>query len=84
MGPEDGAGNFTLNAGSFHNFNLKNKSSKKFLDGISISNGLAWSADLTKFYYIDSLTYSVDAFDYDSKTGDISKYEYKARLLRID
>ena len=42
------------------------------LDGITISNGLAWSPDYKIFYYIDTPTRQVRAFDYDIDTGNIS------------
>ncbi|XP_038613136.1 regucalcin [Tachyglossus aculeatus] len=45
----------------------------KFFDQVDISNGLDWSPDHQTFYYIDSLSYSVDAFDYDLSTGQLSK-----------
>jgi sugar lactone lactonase YvrE len=44
----------------------------KLLDGVTISNGLAWSADGTTMYYIDSPTQGVDAFDYDSGAGRLA------------
>ncbi|CAL4079075.1 unnamed protein product [Meganyctiphanes norvegica] len=44
----------------------------KWVDKVSISNGLAWTQDKGTFYYIDSLAFSVDAFDYDDTTGKIS------------
>lgn len=71
MGRDNDASDFQLNNSTFNRFDLQNKSTKRLLDGISISNGLAWSLDLKKFYYIDSCTYCVDEFDYDAKTGDI-------------
>jgi len=40
--------------------------------GVSTSNGLVWSADAKLFYYIDTPTGRVDAFDYDLGTGNIS------------
>ncbi|KAM4818810.1 regucalcin isoform 1-T2 [Thomomys bottae] len=45
---------------------------KKYFDQVDISNGLDWSLDHKIFYYIDSLSYSVDAFDYNLQTGEIS------------
>jgi len=42
------------------------------LDGITISNGLAWSADDKTLYYIDTPTGRVDAFDFDLESGSIS------------
>ncbi|XP_067418641.1 regucalcin-like, partial [Emydura macquarii macquarii] len=43
----------------------------KHFDQVDISNGLDWSLDHKTFFYIDSLSYSVDAFDYDLHTGKI-------------
>jgi len=42
------------------------------LDNIRISNGLAWSPDYKTFYYIDTPTREVKAFDYDLSTGQIA------------
>lgn len=39
------------------------------VDKIGISNGLAWSADSSKFFYIDSVTFTVDVFDFNSSEG---------------
>ncbi|XP_078344887.1 regucalcin-like isoform X2 [Oculina patagonica] len=44
----------------------------KWVDKISISNGMSWSLDKKTFYYIDSVTRKIDAFDYEEKTGAIS------------
>ncbi|RDD40684.1 Regucalcin [Trichoplax sp. H2] len=41
------------------------------MDGISISNGLAWSADKTIMYYVDTETRGVYAFDFDLTDGTI-------------
>jgi sugar lactone lactonase YvrE len=42
------------------------------LDGLAISNGLAWSPDERILYHIDSPTHRVTAFDYERETGRIS------------
>ena len=44
----------------------------RLLDGIRISNGLAWSTDYKTLYYIDTPTREVNAFDYDLSTGQIA------------
>ena len=36
----------------------------RFIDGVGISNGLAWSADGRTLFFIDSITLSIDSFDY--------------------
>lgn len=44
----------------------------KMLDSITVSNGICWSLDKTKMYYIDTPTMKVRVFDYDNETGNIS------------
>jgi len=41
------------------------------LGGVSVSNGIGWSLDESLMYYVDSLAYSLDVFDYDAATGAI-------------
>lgn len=43
------------------------------VDKIGISNGLAWSSDSSRFFYIDSVTFTVDVFDFDALKGIPSK-----------
>lgn len=45
---------------------------EKKLDGVRCSNGLCWSRDQRRFFYIDTPTYQVWAFDYDPDTAAIS------------
>ena len=45
--------------------------SKKIPD-VTISNGLAWTADDRTFYYIDTPTQNVQAYHYDKQTGEIT------------
>lgn len=44
----------------------------KMLEGVTISNGMDWSADGTRMYYIDTPKRTVDVFDFDAETGAIS------------
>jgi len=44
----------------------------QLLDGIRISNGLAWSVDYKTLYYIDTPTREIKAFDYDISSGKIA------------
>jgi sugar lactone lactonase YvrE len=39
------------------------------LDGVTISNGLDWSPDDSRAYYVDTPTQEVSVFDYDSEAG---------------
>ena len=50
------------------------------LEGVTISNGLAFSADGSVLYYIDTATMSVDAFRVDPDTGHLAHRRSVARL----
>jgi len=49
---------------------------KTVLPGVTLANGLDWSPDETTFYFVDSFTRSVDAFDFDVDRGEISQPAY--------
>jgi sugar lactone lactonase YvrE len=50
------------------------------LTGLTIGNGLAWTADDRTFFFIDTMTRGVDAFDLDLATGTIDN---KRQVVRI-
>ncbi|XP_006009938.1 regucalcin isoform X2 [Latimeria chalumnae] len=52
----------------------------KHFDQVDISNGLDWSLDHKTFYYIDSLSFAVDAFNYDLQSGSLSSRRVIYRL----
>jgi sugar lactone lactonase YvrE len=52
----------------------------KVLPEISISNGMAWSHDGGTFYYIDTPTRTIQAFDYEPATAAITR---RRRLVAI-
>jgi sugar lactone lactonase YvrE len=49
-------------------------------DGITISNGLAWSPDATTMYWTDTTQHVVWAFDFDAATGAMSGRRVFARF----
>jgi sugar lactone lactonase YvrE len=44
----------------------------KMVDEVTISNGIGWSPDNATMYFVDSIRYVINAFDYDHETGAIS------------
>ncbi len=62
--------NFTKGAGSLYCISSINQVETK-LDELTISNGMAWTADSKTFYFIDSPTQQIAEFDYFIETGEI-------------
>jgi sugar lactone lactonase YvrE len=59
-------------AGACHLYRLETDGSvETVLDGVTISNGIVWSSDHRRMYFVDTPTGRVDAFDYDAATGSI-------------
>jgi sugar lactone lactonase YvrE len=56
-------------------------SAKVMLDSVTISNGLGWSPDGTRMYYIDTPQRRVDVFDFDPGNGQIS---YRRPLCAVE
>ncbi|KAL1131246.1 hypothetical protein AAG570_010864 [Ranatra chinensis] len=72
MGPFDKETNiYTDGEGCLYSYET-GKNVKKLVSSIGISNGLAWSPNCKKFYYIDSLKYAVFQYDYSIDDGSIS------------
>src|SRR5436189_151826 len=47
----------------------------QMLDGIGVSNGLAFSHDRKHMFYTDSPARKIYRFDYDEKSGNISNHQ---------
>lgn len=58
-------------AGSLYSRDIDG-SVRVLLDGVTISNGIAWSADGSSMFYVDSPLQGIDVMDYDAATGAIS------------
>lgn len=66
---------FVMEKGSLYRLN-KDKTVTKQLERINMSNGLAWSLDNKRMFYIDTLKMKVFGYDYDIVTGNIGKYNH--------
>lgn len=62
--------NETEPSGNVYSFNSNQV--EVLLRGVTISNGMAWSPNHQTFYYIDTPTRKIQAFDYDVKSGLIA------------
>lgn len=57
---------------------------QRLVDGVTVSNGMDWSEDGRTFYYVDSATGRVDAFDRDPETGALSARRLVVEIARQD
>lgn len=58
--------------GNLYSFTAGQLRAESHLTKIGCSNGMAWTADQSTYYFIDSPTQSVFAFDYDKETSTIT------------
>ena len=61
----------TAGAGSLYRI-LRNHSFVRVVEEITCSNGLGWSPEGDRMYYIDTFARGVDVFDFEPETGDVS------------
>lgn len=78
MGPEieDQPGHYHKGRGSLYSVELDGTVVKR-LSNVSISNGLAWSSDRKRFFYVDTYAYSVQGFDFDIESGNLCEFHVR-------
>lgn len=54
------------------------------LADVTLSNGLTWSPDEKTFYYIDSTTSQIAAFDYENASGSITNRRVVVEITEAD
>jgi sugar lactone lactonase YvrE len=54
------------------------------LDEVTLSNGIGWSADGSRMYYVDSLAYRIDVFDFEVDSGRASNRRPLAAIDQPD
>jgi sugar lactone lactonase YvrE len=64
----------TLGAGTLYRLERSGEgfTTLPVLKGITLANGLDWSLDSRRMYYIDSATQRIDMFDFDAARGTLS------------
>ena len=61
-------------------FSVENGKSRKLISGVTTSNGMGFSPDRSVFYYIDTPSKNIYAYDYDHANGDVSNERIFATL----
>ena len=54
----------------------------KMITKVTISNGIVWSADKTKMYYIDTPTQKVFQYNYNNATGEITNKKVAVEIQK--
>ena len=72
MGQNKNPANVDKEGGALYRLDTNGDVTKQ-VDKVTISNGLAWTADNKVMYFIDSIPRKVYAFDFDLETGAVSK-----------
>jgi sugar lactone lactonase YvrE len=72
----------TIGAGAV--YLMDSLKSEKKIDNTTISNGIAWNADNTILYFIDTPTFEVVSFQFNKITGDISNKKVVIQISQED
>lgn len=66
------AGTLTETPGAAALYSLEPSATlRRILADVTLSNGIAWSPDQQTLYYIDTVLERIDAFDYETSTGNL-------------
>lgn len=57
---------------------------RQVLDGLTISNGIIWSADNKIMYFVDTPTQQVKVFDFNNETGEIRNERTVVEIPKSD
>lgn len=60
------------------------RSTHTMIEGVSISNGIDWSLDQSRMYYVDSPTQRIDVFDFDPDAGAMTNRRPFAAIDPVD
>lgn len=90
-GAVDAAGRFWVGSTAFDHgpgraslFRVCDDGVTEVLSGVGMSNGIGWSVDNRRMYYIDTLTRRIDVFDFDLDAGLVSKRRPFAHVGETD
>lgn len=64
-----------IHTGSLYSLETNGKIIKRIGGDIGVSNGIVWSSDASRMYFVDSPTREIFRFDYDLESGDIKNRE---------
>ena len=59
--------------GTLYRLTKDGKTLQRILSGVTISKGTGWSSDGSIFYYIDSPTLAIDAFEFHGSSSEIHR-----------
>ena len=75
---------FDFTAGAAALFTFDSKILKEVVSDLTVSNGIGWSLDQRKMYFIDSPTKRVDIFDVDLERGELRNRSVFVSLTDLD
>lgn len=70
--PSSTGGPFPYKSGALYSLD-KTQGLRLHLDSIDLSNGIAWTKDNTRMFFIDSLPKKIYSFDFDLARGTVGK-----------